>query len=165
MEYESTRSFHFFLSPKKKKKKKKKGLLELGSSGKNGNFPTIVPGVEDGLFSLPMPPTAVGNLKRGQVVAFIRLQKPMLNTTPKSCRFVQTSIQRIAALEGEVVEYNGKEYTVPKDYFWALGDNPEESIDSRHFGAVPLQNVRAIVLFAYSFRPLRFRSVTEYKVE
>jgi len=67
MEYESTRSFHFFLSPKKKKKKKKKGLLELGSSGKNGNFPTIVPGVEDGLFSLPMPPTAVGNLKRGQV--------------------------------------------------------------------------------------------------
>lgn len=27
---------------------------------------------------------------------------------------------------------------IPKGHVWLLGDNPEESIDSRHYGPVPI---------------------------
>ena len=70
--------------------------------------------------------------------------------------------KRIAGLEGDIVDFRGRKYTIPKGYFWALGDNPSASTDSRHTGAVPLQNIRSRVLFAYKtwYNPFTYKTVT-----
>jgi len=97
------------------------------------------------------------------MVIFILLKKPRLKKSPKDIRWVQTVGKRIAGLEGDIVNFKGREYTVPKGYFWALGDNPPESEDSRYYGAVPLQNIRARVLFAYEtwYNPFTYKNVTK----
>ena len=40
--------------------------------------------------------------------------------------------------------------------WWVEGDNPNESTDSRHFGAVPPESIRGRVLFR--LRPVRRRA-------
>ncbi|KAL9182520.1 hypothetical protein ACHAXT_013172 [Thalassiosira profunda] len=108
---------------------------------------------------MPMTPSTVKKVEKGQVVQFLVYSKRQLRTTPESCRFARFLCKRVAALEGDVVEFNGRKYTVPRDHFWALGDNPPRSTDSRHFGAVPLQNIRARIF--YTFDPFGFKSVTK----
>ncbi len=43
----------------------------------------------------------------------------------------QLLVKRIAAIEGETVGVNGEKINVPKDSFFVLGDNTDESYDSR----------------------------------
>ena len=40
-------------------------------------------------------------------------------------------VKRIAATEGNMVEYKGQRMTVPEDCFYVLGDNSGNSFDSR----------------------------------
>ena len=40
-------------------------------------------------------------------------------------------------------------YTVPEGLVWLMGDNRENSADSRYFGAVPTDNLIAVVFFRY----------------
>lgn len=42
-------------------------------------------------------------------------------------------VKRIAAVEGETVERNGEVLTVPEGTFYVLGDNAENSLDSRYW--------------------------------
>lgn len=40
-------------------------------------------------------------------------------------------------------------YTVPEGYVWMMGDNRENSADSRYFGAVPVDDLIGVVFFRY----------------
>ena len=40
-------------------------------------------------------------------------------------------------------------YVVPEGSLWMMGDNRENSSDSRYFGAVPADNVVGTVFFRY----------------
>jgi len=40
-------------------------------------------------------------------------------------------------------------YTVQDDYFWAMGDNRDNSLDSRYWGFVPRSHILGEALFAY----------------
>ena len=54
--------------------------------------------------------------------------------------------KRVAALGGDTVDFRNMRVRVPEGHFWALGDNPPQSYDSRAFGAVPLSNLRSVNL-------------------
>ncbi len=57
-------------------------------------------------------------------------------------------VKRIAACGGETVWADGKEITVPEGCCYVLGDNPEESVDSRFWDDpfVRTGDIRAKVL-------------------
>ena len=42
-----------------------------------------------------------------------------------------------------------KEYVVEKDYYWAMGDNRDDSLDSRFWGFVPRDYILGEALFSY----------------
>ena len=41
------------------------------------------------------------------------------------------------------------EYTVEHNYYWAMGDNRDDSLDSRYWGFIPQNNILGEALFAY----------------
>jgi signal peptidase I len=40
-------------------------------------------------------------------------------------------------------------YTVEQDYYWAMGDNRDDSLDSRFWGFVPRSYILGEALFSY----------------
>lgn len=47
----------------------------------------------------------------------------------------------------------GQKFTVPEGYYFALGDNTENSFDSRGWGFVPFENLKGKVICKWSFLP------------
>ena len=45
----------------------------------------------------------------------------------------QLLVKRIAAIAGEMITIDGVSHTIPKNNYFVLGDNEENSIDSRHW--------------------------------
>jgi len=41
------------------------------------------------------------------------------------------------------------EYTVTQNYYWAMGDNRDDSLDSRYWGYIPENNILGEALFTY----------------
>lgn len=56
----------------------------------------------------------------------------------------QLMVKRIAAVEGDMVERNGICMTIPEDCYYVLGDNEENSLDSRYWEE-PFVRVRDVV--------------------
>jgi len=62
-------------------------------------------------------------------------------------------------VDGEVVYINGREaikYIFKQDYYFVLGDNRANTIDSRHFGPVPASHIIGQpLMILFSYRPNR----------
>lgn len=85
-------------------------------------------------------------------------------------------IKRVIAIEGDEVRFNGSQVFVndtlldepyirepmkprqettiiiPDDHVWIMGDNRNSSRDSRHFGAVSLDDITSKIIYVYTVR-------------
>jgi len=128
--------------------------------------PGRVPGMDAALPSMRIP--GLREVRPGDVVIFESPRDPGIDL-----------IKRCVAVAGQTVEMRNKRlyvdgqpfgdpatsksvdpralvprdqfgpFTVPEGYFFAMGDNRDNSFDSRFFGAVPLANVRARPIAIY----------------
>ncbi len=86
------------------------------------------PTLEPGDFALAVTP---GRLRRGDVVVIEHPDRPGFEL-----------VKRITGLPDEMAPDGG---ILEADRYWVEGDNPEASTDSRHFGPVPIDRVKARV--------------------
>ena len=47
------------------------------------------------------------------------------------------------------LQYLQANHTFTQDYYWVLCDQPSAGVDSRHFGLLPKQAIRGVVLFSF----------------
>jgi signal peptidase I len=90
---------------------------------------------------------------------------------PKNILLWQNAInydfgQKAVSVEGTVITLNGKplrEYTFEKDYYFVLGDNRKNSIDSRYFGYVPEEWIigKALVIY-WSQIPTTNKNISDF---
>lgn len=46
--------------------------------------------------------------------------------------------KRVKGMEGDIVEFRGSPFRIPRGHVWLEGDNSSQSFDSRNFGPVPI---------------------------
>lgn len=79
------------------------------------------------------------DVERGDLVVFL---------APDDSR--RNYVKRVTGLPGdEVRERDRTPVTVPARHLWVQGDNVDNSQDSRHFGAVPFENLVGLVTYRY----------------
>jgi signal peptidase I len=61
----------------------------------------------------------------------------------------QNYVKRLVGLPGDRIDVSGETVTVPEGTCFVLGDNRENSRDSRHFGPVPLGDVIGVAEYVY----------------
>eukprot|EP00093_Oithona_nana_P012199 12199.XXX_757166_756485_1 [CDS] Oithona nana genome sequencing. len=82
------------------------------------------------------------SLSRGDIIIVKHPQSP----DERVCK-------RIIALPGDTVSYKKDTIAIPNGQVWLEGDNKKESLDSRHFGTVPIGLLQGVVMF--SLNPLK----------
>jgi nickel-type superoxide dismutase maturation protease len=93
--------------------------------------PSMSPTLEPGDWALAV---AAGRLRHGDVVVIEHPTRPGFEV-----------VKRILALPGELTA----DGLLRSDEFWVEGDNGESSTDSRHFGPVTRDRVRARIRLVY----------------
>ncbi|GAB5372721.1 hypothetical protein AAMO2058_001689200 [Amorphochlora amoebiformis] len=89
-------------------------------------------------------PSMIPTLKeKGDYVMYERISVWLRRLRPGDvliCRSPQKNDQllckRLIAKEGDRRRWKGREITIPKGYIWVEGDNANDSIDSRAYGAI-----------------------------
>ena len=90
---------------------------------------------------------------------------------PKNISLWQNAInidygKKVTSVEGTVINLNGnpiREYTFEKDYYFVLGDNRENSLDSRFFGYVPDEWIIGKAFMIYWSRiPVQSNGISDF---
>ncbi|MFE9203518.1 S26 family signal peptidase [Micromonospora sp. NPDC007230] len=114
--------------------------------------PSMSPSYQDGDRLLALRRLARSPLAPGQVVVF-RNPRPVGVPGSSSGPWL---IKRVVAVAGDrvprTVPATGVAL-VPPGHVVVLGDNPDQSLDSRHLGFIPTGNVVATVLRRFGGRP------------
>jgi signal peptidase I len=94
-----------------------------------------------------------------------------IELNPKSILFWQNAInadygKKAVSVEGTVVNINNlpfREYVFEKDFYFVLGDNRKNSIDSRYFGYIPEEWIigKAFMIY-WSQMPVQSSGIFEY---
>jgi nickel-type superoxide dismutase maturation protease len=108
------------------------GIVRWRPSRVEVNGPSMSPTLEPGDWALAVE---AGRIRRGDVVV---LEHPR--------RQGFEMVKRITGVPGDLAP-NGR--LLETDECWAEGDNPDRSTDSRHFGPVPRDLVKARVTLVY----------------
>ncbi|MDG4825005.1 S26 family signal peptidase [Asanoa sp. WMMD1127] len=115
--------------------------------------PTLLPGDRVVVRRVPM-----ARIRQGDVVV-LRVAGPCRPGDPEGDRHAPLLIKRVAAGPGEPVPaalptWAQTSGLVEPATFVVLGDNPEASNDSRHFGAVPAAGILGVVVRRFGGGPL-----------
>lgn len=103
-------------------------VIYIGYVPTNSMEPTIMAG--DKIFGIRI----LGELEVGDVIVFEHEDTYM--------------IKRIAAVPGDTLKISNKDIKIPKDCYYVLGDNYQDSFDSRTWNNpfVNQKNIKAVVL-------------------
>jgi signal peptidase I len=95
----------------------------------------------------------------------------VVDLDPKNILLWQNAINtdfgnKVVSVEGTVVNINNqpiREYVFSKDYYFVLGDNRKNSIDSRYFGYIPEQWIigKAFMIY-WSQLPVQSNGISDY---
>ncbi|NTV82048.1 MAG: signal peptidase I [Candidatus Aminicenantes bacterium] len=130
--------------------------------------PSMMPAIQTGDLLMTDPKAYAGHgPQRGDLVVFVYPRDP-----------AKQFVDRVIALEGETIEIKDKQvfvagqplqepykihqdsgldserdsfgpFTVPAGHCFVLGDNRDNSLDGRYWGALPLANLRGKALYVY----------------
>jgi signal peptidase I len=90
------------------------------------------------------------SLRVGEIIVFSGRVSPTRDRTDHSADWGIKRISALCPLDGQSDRAHGS--------CEVRGDNPDHSADSRHFGPIPLEDVRARVILPRSFSPRKRES-------
>lgn len=118
-------------------------VIQVGAKAKRGDVILFYPH-EEGNEQYVKRLIAVG----GDTIA-IHNGQVILNGEPLDEPYLNTEAVDMQWPEGAEPATEMEEYTIPEGYFWAMGDNRGNSVDSRFYGAFPNDRYIGKIVFHF----------------